>query len=106
MVQGVQGGRPAEAPQKATVAHQEDDSRIGKTKMTISYVIECGWQPGRYYAGKDKGTSLRWVSEKLKAAQFPSSHAATEYAQTVLHIDNYKIDTFASATEWEPEDTQ
>ena len=74
--------------------------------MTISYVIESGWQDGRYYAGKDAGTSLRWVKEKLKAVHFPGSYEASQYATNVLHIDNFKIDSFASATEWEPEDTK
>jgi hypothetical protein len=59
--------------------------------MTISYVIECGWQKGRYYAGRDKGTSLRWVSDKKQAVRFPSSYEATQYAQTVLHIDKFQV---------------
>jgi hypothetical protein len=61
--------------------------------MNIDYVIECGWQKGRYYAGKDAGTSLRWVSDIRHAVRFPGSYEASQYAATVLHIDNYKIES-------------
>jgi hypothetical protein len=63
--------------------------------MTISYVIECGWQKGRYYAGLDTGTAIRWVSDINHAVRFPGSYEASQYAHTALHIDKFEVQSVA-----------